>query len=72
MNCKDFTNLMIINIYGKLTSEEKSDLTYHLKECSDCSSKFESIKTHENLLDNNEFPKPDWEKSWQIIGKRKI
>jgi len=72
MNCEIFENMMIINIYGKLTSEEKSEFNHHLSECSDCSAKYESINTQEKFLENCEAPKPDWEKSWQIIAQKSI
>lgn len=72
MNCEDFENLTIINIYGKLTSQEKGEFDHHLTECSDCSSKYEQSKIQENILVNSEPPKPDWEKSWEIISQKSI
>lgn len=72
MNCENFKDLMVINIYGKLTSQEKSEFARHLTECSKCASKFEQLKIKENILKNSAPPKLDWEKSWELIAQKSI
>jgi hypothetical protein len=72
MTCEDFENLMIINIYGKLTSQEKCEFDHHLAECSDCSSKYEQSNIQENIFGNSEPPEPDWERSWDLIAQKSI
>jgi hypothetical protein len=69
MNCEESKNLMTINVYGSLTSSEKSRLDAHLRECPRCAGQYEKVKKLNNLFaEKQDLPLPDMEKSWRVIS----
>lgn len=64
---------MIKKTYGKMTQEEASELTAHLRECSSCARIHEKIEPLEPLFsDEQKIPLPDWEQSWKYIASRSL
>jgi hypothetical protein len=71
MNCRDLKDLMVMGIYGTLTESQKKELQDHLDGCSQCARIVEKTEQFRPLLKNNdEIPRPDYEKSWQVISQR--
>jgi len=71
MNCHDFQNTMVINIFGKLTSSEKNELEGHLRECRKCTRFYQKYKSVVGITETiEEPPLPDWGNSWSRISDR--
>lgn len=73
MNCEESKNLMTVSVYGKLTSSEKAQLEAHLRECSRCASIHEKAgKLRNHVIETENIPLPDKEKSWQFISAQAL
>jgi len=73
MNCNEYKNLITIGVFGELTSEEKTRLEAHLRNCPGCTNLYErsgKLSDLSNQKDN--IPIPDKEKSWQIISAKAL
>jgi hypothetical protein len=70
MNCNDFKDFIIVNIYRKLTSSEKEDFDLHRRECPNCAQLYKTTENYHGILEeNNEVPLPDWDESWTVISE---
>jgi len=71
MNCKNAKDIILMQIYGKLTPEEEAWWESHLKECSRCARISRKLLSHREILnEQTDIPLPDWDKSWSIISSR--
>lgn len=73
MNCDECKDLITISVFGDLTSETRSQLKAHLRECPGCAAIYkrsEQLSERNNKKDN--IPLPDKEKSWQIISAKAL
>ena len=68
MNCENIKELMVVNIFGKLSLPEKKEMDNHIKNCSKCALISEKIKIHNTLPCDQKPPHPDWHKSWDVIA----
>jgi hypothetical protein len=65
--------LITISVFGELTSETRSQLKAHLRECPGCAAIYErSEKLSERNNKKDNIPLPDKEKSWQIISVKAL
>ena len=73
MNCEESKNLLTVSVYGKLTPSEKRQLEEHLRGCPKCARIHEkSAKISSFFEEEEDFPLPDKEKSWQIISTKTL
>lgn len=73
MDCNDFKNMIVVSIYGKLTSSEKSEFEEHLRDCPKCARLYRKTERYHGLFEEKEeMPLPSWEKSWETISERAI
>ncbi len=71
MNCEEFKNQTIVNIYGKLNSDQKKEVEKHILECSECAKLHKQSKPFIELYEGEkEISFPHWGKSWRIISER--
>lgn len=70
MSCERYKNLIIISIYGELTSPEKTELENHLIECTICTLLYTKRPQPTPVLED--IPMPDWESSFEVITRRTI
>jgi len=77
MNCRDFQNLIVIAVHGRLTADERSELDRHLSACQECAARHEryaplidlQAKAEDGVAD---VALPDWEKSWAVISEKAL
>ena len=73
MKCSHIKDLLVIDIFGKLTPSQRKDLKEHIQKCPSCRVLVRKSKAYSGLLRENEgIPVPDWDQSWQIIRKRSL
>ena len=71
MNCEEFKNQTLINMFGKQTPEQEIDFERHLQGCSNCAKIYSRMKSFSGLFEGEkEAPLPHWGKSWRIISER--
>jgi len=71
MRCKKFKEIIILDLYGELSEEEKSDLESHLQECAECSRDLEFTRKVFQAVEYSkkaEIPEANWNKAWQGIS----
>ena len=70
MNCNDCRDLIVTGIYGTLSSREKKDLEGHVEACPECARTLRELGDYQGLLvEKEEIPLPDWERSWEVISE---
>ncbi|MFC2157842.1 anti-sigma factor family protein [Acidobacteriota bacterium] len=73
MKCKESEKLLVINMFGKLTPEEKKQLESHLQDCEMCVLKYDpSFQITGIPEDSEDVPLPDMEESWKVISQRAL
>jgi hypothetical protein len=77
MNCRDFQNLIVIAVHGRLTADERSELDRHLSACQECAARHERFAPFIDLKAKAEdgvadVAVPDWEKSWAVISEKAL
>ena len=70
MNCNDCRDLIVTGIYGTLPLREKKDLEEHVEACPECAKILHELGGYQGLLvEKEEIPLPDWERSWEVISE---
>ena len=73
MNCKECEEILVINMFGKLSQDEKERLDSHIQACPECARKFDKMPLVKDAFDGSEdVPLPDRERSWEIIADRAL
>jgi len=78
MKCRDFKNIILIDIYGKLTPAQKNEMKTHIRECEKCAQLYDETEKYSGILEEKkEISLPDWEKNWRaisenVLSKRKL
>ena len=77
MNCRDFRNLILIGVHGRLTPDERKELDRHRAECDACAALHEQSMAlmdvqEKSSNENASVPLPDWEKSWALISEKAL
>lgn len=76
MNCRDFKDLIVIGLHGRLTAEQRGELDRHLlSPCQECAALFEWFAPQMDLQEKaaeaaSEFEIPDWTESWAMISEK--
>jgi len=78
MNCQNAQDLIVIGIYGRLTTFQKEELQAHLQTCTDCTLKYKQAAPLMDLRsESSHIPEPDLKRSWtvisdQVLGRRRF
>jgi hypothetical protein len=74
MNCKETKNLIVIGVYGRLTSAQRDELEEHISTCETCARLYEKSAPLMDLQpDGREITSlPDPENSWEVISSRTL
>lgn len=78
MNCREFQNLIVIGVYGRLTADQRRDLDRHrLSPCQECAAFYERFAPQMNLQEKAadaaaEVAVPEWEESWAMISEKAL
>ena len=73
MNCDEAKNIMTVRFFGELNPDERAALEEHLGVCPDCARISEVSKSRREAFDLQDSPpRPDWEKSWEVIAGRAL
>lgn len=70
MKCKKFKDKIILNLYGELSEQERTELETHIKECPECAKDLEYSEKVFQMIDEagvENVPETDWEKNWKKI-----
>jgi len=71
MNCHEFEEILITQIYGKPVPSQTDNLISHIKACPACARQYEQIIHSRNQFERrDDVHIPDWEKSWCKIADR--
>lgn len=70
MNCQEFEDILITQIYGNPDPSRMNDLLSHVKTCPTCAKQYEKIiHTRNQFQRKDDVTIPEWEKSWKVILK---
>ena len=69
MNCHEFEEILITQIYGKSVPSQMDNLVSHIKVCPTCARQYEQIIHFRNQFERrDDVHISDWEKSWCKIA----
>jgi len=60
MNHKEFSEMMILSLYGELSDEEETRLRDHLSSCSDCSKELDDLANLHSALSEQSSETPEY------------
>lgn len=77
MNCRDFHDLVVIAVHGRLSAAEREEIDRHRSACAECAAlydRFEGLMDlqAEALEEAASVPAPDWDGSWAEIAERAL
>ncbi len=77
MNCRDFRDLIVVGVHGRLSDEQEREIDRHRSACADCAALHEQFKglidlQTEALVAAESVPPPDWDASWAAIATRAL
>jgi len=73
MNCDEAKNIMTVRFFGELNPDERAGLEDHLRACPECARISEFSKGPRAAFGRPDGPpRPDWEKSWEVIAGRAL
>ena len=77
MTCRDFQDLIVIGVHGRLTADERRELDRHRAECGACAALYERFTAlmdvqEKSVNESASVPLPDWGKSWAVIAEKAL